>query len=382
MAEGELRPARPVAPGRILRRELEERGWTQQDLAGIVDRPPQVINQIVQGKKQITPDTAIELAQALGTSAELWTNLEAAYRLQLAAQREPGDAIARRSKVYALAPVRELTKRGWVEDPADQDVLESNLLEFLDLRSFDEPLPQAANFRCSPAHTPDQRGLYAWTRRVQILAAQQTTGAYDRSELEAGIPGILKLAQRPEQVSEVPRALLALGVRCVIVPRLERTYADGAALRAGEQPVVALTLRLDRLDNFWFTLMHELAHLVLGHEGSFIDETGDPAPAAKPIERQADRWASNRLMPARPYRAFLAERRSRFPLDAVTAFAESIGRHPGIVVGRLHHDGKLNYKYLRKALVKVSPFLEGWVDRPAPLGPTRCVTGCRAGRTQ
>jgi len=166
------------------------------------------------------------------------------------------------------------------------------------------------------------------------------------------------------------------------VPRRQRRSAPGAALRAGEQPVVALTLRLDRLDNFWFTLMHELAHLVLGHEGSFIDETGDPAPAAKPIERQADRWASNRLMPARPYRAFLAERRSRFPLDAVTAFAESIGRHPGIVVGRLHHDGKLNYKYLRKALVKVSPFLEGWVDRPAPLGPTRCVTGCRAGRTQ
>ena len=184
-----------MAPGRILRRELEERGLTQQDLASIVDRPPHVINQIVQGKKQITPDTAIEFSQAFGTSAELWTNLEAAYRLQLAAQQEPGDAIARRSKLYAVAPVRELTKRGWVQDSADEDVLESNVLEFLDLRSFDEPLPRAANFRCSPARPPDQRGLYAWTRRVEILAAQQTTGAYDRSELEAGIPGILKLAQ-------------------------------------------------------------------------------------------------------------------------------------------------------------------------------------------
>ena len=60
-------------------------------------------------------------------------------------------------------------------------------------------------------------------------------------------------------------------------------------------------------------------------------------------------------------------KRQRFPLDAVTAFAESIGRHPGIVVGRLHHDAKLNYKYLRGTLVKVSPHLEGWVDRPAPL---------------
>jgi HTH-type transcriptional regulator/antitoxin HigA len=368
MAEGELRPARPVAPGRILRRELDERGWTQQDLARIVDRPPQVINQIVQGKKQITPDTAIEFAQAFGTSAEFWTNLEAAYRLQLAAQQDPGDAIGRRSKLYAVAPVRELTKRGWVEDAADEDVLERNVLEFLDLRSFDEPLPQAASFRCSPARTPDQRGLYAWTRRVEILASQQTTGAYDRTKLEAGIPGILELARTPEQVVRVPAALLALGVRCVIVPRLERTYADGAALHANEQPVVALTLRLDRIDNFWFTLMHELAHLVLGHEGSFIDETGETDCVLNSCEKRADRLASDWLAPPRAYRAFLAERRSRFPLDAVTAFAASIDRHPGIVVGRLHYDGKLNFKYLRKALVKVSPYLEGWVDRPAPLG--------------
>src|SRR5450830_581961 len=151
MAEGQRRPARPVAPGRILRRELEERGWTQQDLASIVDRPPQVINQIVQGKKQITPDTAIEFAQALGTSAEFWTNLEAAYRLQLAARQEPDDSIARRSRLYALAPVRELVKRGWVEEAADEKVLEHNLLVFLGLKDFDQSLPQAANFRCSPA---------------------------------------------------------------------------------------------------------------------------------------------------------------------------------------------------------------------------------------
>ena len=365
MAQEGLRPARPVAPGRILRRELEERGWSQQDLARIIGRPSQVINQIVLGTKQITPDTAIELAQALGTSAEFWTNLEAAYRLQLAARQEPDDSIARRSRLYALAPVRELVKRGWVEEAADEKVLERNLLVFLDLKDFDQSLPQAANFRCSPARTPDQRGLYAWTRRAEILAARQTPHTYDRARLEAGIPDLLELARSPELVRDVPGALLALGVRCVIVPRLERTYADGAALHATEQPTVALTLRLDRIDNFWFTLMHELAHLVLGHEGSFIDETGEADCVLDSREKKADRLASDWLVPRGPYRTFLAGR-SRFPLDAVTAFAASIGRHPGIVVGRLHFDGKLNYKYLRGTLAKVSPHLEGWVDRAMP----------------
>jgi len=369
MAEQELRPARPVSPGRVLRRELEARGWTQQDLARIVGRPPQVINQIVQGKKQITPETAIELSQAFGTSAELWTNLEAAYRLQLAAQQEPDKAIARRSRLYAIAPVNELIKRGWVVDVAHEGVLESNVLAFLDLKSVDDSLPPAASFRCSPARTPDERGLYSWTRRVEILAAQQTTAGYDRALLEASIPGILELTQAPELVSQVPSALLALGVGFAIVPRLERTYADGAALHATEAPIVALTLRLDRLDNFWFTLMHELAHLVLGHEGSFIDETGDAECVLSSREKTADRLASDWLVPPRAYKAFLAEHRSRFPLDAVVTFAESIGRHPGIVVGRLHHDGKLNYKYLRATLAKVSPFLQDWTDRPAPLKP-------------
>ena len=366
MAQEGLRPARPVAPGRILRRELDERGWSQQDLARIIGRPSQVINQIVLGKKQITPETAIELAQAFGTSAELWTNLEAAYRLQMAASQEPDDSIARRSRLYAVAPVRELVKRGWVEEAADEKVLERSLLAFLDLEDFYQPLPQAANFRCSPARTPDQRGLYAWTRRAEILAAGQTPHAYDRARLEAGIPRLLELARSPELVRDVPEALLALGVCCVVVPRLERTYADGAALHATEQPTVALTLRLDRIDNFWFTLMHELAHLVLGHKGSFIDETGEADCVLDAREKKADRLSSDWLVPRGPYRTFLAGR-SRFPLDAVTAFAASIGRHPGIVVGRLHFDGKLNYKYLRGTLAKVSPYLGGWLDRSAPL---------------
>ncbi len=366
MKQEGLRPARAVAPGRILRRELEARGWTQEDLAHIVGRPTQAINQIVQGKKRITPETAIELAKALGTSADFWSNLEAAYRLQLAEGRECGDSIERKSKLYAVTPVRELTKRGWVEDAADERELERRVLDFLGLPSLDEPLPRAANFRCSPVRTPDERALYAWTRRVDALASLQSPTRFSRERLEAGIPAVLALARRPEQVRDVPAVLMQLGVRCVLVPRLERTYADGAALHATERPVVALTLRLDRIDNFWFTLMHELAHLVLGHEGSYIDDTGDVDCIRNAREKRADKSASDWLVPPAAYRRFLQERGSRYPLRAVEEFAASIGRHPGIVVGRLHFEGKLNYKYLRQTLAKVSPYLEDRVDRPSP----------------
>ena len=75
------RPERVPAPGRIIRREMEARGWTQKDLAHIMDRPEQVISQIVRGRKRVTPETALELASAFGTSADLWLDLEANYRL-------------------------------------------------------------------------------------------------------------------------------------------------------------------------------------------------------------------------------------------------------------------------------------------------------------
>ena len=83
-----LKPARATSPGRVLLRELEARGWSQRDLAAIMGRPYQAINQIVRGVKRITPETARELAQAFGTSPELWMNLDVNYRLQLAKQKE------------------------------------------------------------------------------------------------------------------------------------------------------------------------------------------------------------------------------------------------------------------------------------------------------
>jgi addiction module HigA family antidote len=78
-----LTPSRVPTPGKILNRELEARGWTQKDLAEIIGRPVQAINEIIRGTKQITPETALGLSQVLGTSPEFWTNLEAKYRLHL-----------------------------------------------------------------------------------------------------------------------------------------------------------------------------------------------------------------------------------------------------------------------------------------------------------
>ena len=126
-----LKPARATSPGHILLRELEARDWSQRDLAVIMGRPYQAINQIVRGIKRITPETARELAQAFDTSPELWMNLEVNYRLQLAKQEEKEHEIARRSRLYSLVPVAELIRRGQIEGSDNVDELEKQVFGYL-----------------------------------------------------------------------------------------------------------------------------------------------------------------------------------------------------------------------------------------------------------
>ncbi len=266
-----LAPARVPIPGKILSRELEARGWTQKDLAEIMNRPVQAINEIIRGSKQITPETAIELSQALGTSPEFWTNLEAKYRLHLAGKAKKEQDIARKSRLYTIAPISELIKNGWIQETNSIDNLEQQVCNFFGISYLDETPKLNVNFRCTEHQQPEEISRIAWVKRVENLAKQQTIASFDLIKLEAAITEILVCAEQVESIVQIPKLLADLGVHFVIVPHLNKTYLDGAAFYLNKNPVVALTLRYDRIDSFWFTLMHELAHIVLGHQGAYLD---------------------------------------------------------------------------------------------------------------
>jgi len=354
--------ARAISPGRILTRELDARGWTQKDLAGIMGRPPQAINEIVKGSKQITPETALELAEAFGTSAEFWTNLEAGYRLALARTAKDSKHIARKSRLYTLAPVTELLKRGWIRADDSFDELEQAVYAFMGITSADEMDKLAVSFRHAMQRGPELSARIAWVRRVEQVAAGRSMVKFDHARLEKSLPAILDCSAQEQDVARVPGLLAAVGVNLVIVGHLDKTYLDGAKLMCGNNPVIALTLRYDRLDSFWFTLLHELAHIVLKHKGSYLDDLygGDHVDGE---EKDANRLAGEWLLDDRAFKVFVRETKPYFSKSTITRFAESHGRHPGIVLGRLHHEKLVDYKNLRGMLVKVSPYLGEWMDR-------------------
>jgi HTH-type transcriptional regulator/antitoxin HigA len=240
-------------------------------------------------------------------------------------------------------PLREMAKRGWIRETVSD--YRSQAREVL-LGFFGQlgPSQAAALYRQShhirSARKADEYALAAWTARVLTLAAQKTSVRYveGTADLE-----FMREVARLSILDEGPRLagefLEKYGIRLVIEPHLPGTFLDGAALRAADGgPVIALTVRYDRIDNFWFSLMHELAHVArhLGQgQASFYDDL-DVGPEDDPREREADKIAGEALIPDETWKKSPASR-LRSP-EAIQQLASLLHIHPAIVAGRYRHE--------------------------------------------
>lgn len=355
-------PAEVVPPGEFIRKELEERGWSQADLAAILGRPLQAVNEILTAKKAITPETAIELGAAFDTSAELFLHLEDVYRLSLA-KTEPGE-VTRRAKLYQKVPLRELLKRGWIAPSPDVEVLEWEVCEFLDIGSLDEEPDCPFAARKGDGYRGVSPGQVAWFYRCRQLAQRRKPSSRFREvALRRVAPRLAKEFVGEHSLEGLPERLARLGVHLVLLEHLPGSKIDGAAFWLGEHPAVALSVRYDRVDSFWHTLMHELAHILL-HGKDFCDldidmiAPGAVQGGAKPLtERQADSQACEWLVPQAELSRFIAETKPYYSHHKIVSFAERVGVHPGIIVGQLQHRGEIGWGHSRKYLVKVRHFL-------------------------
>jgi HTH-type transcriptional regulator/antitoxin HigA len=347
-------------PGEILKEDLEAMGWTQKDLAEVMGRPEQAISEIVKGTKQITPETAIELGTAMGQSPDYWLRLETSYRLALARGRQSSDTIATRARIYSMLPVREIARRGWLPEAGS---LEEQVCAFFAIDSiWDEPRI-TASLRTASHRGPMVGAVAAWLRRVEVLAAAQSAASFDSGALHAALPDIAAMSEVPSRVSEVPGRLAALGVRFLVVPHLTKSFLDGGTVWIEGGPVVALTCRYNRVDNFWFTLMHELAHVVLGHTDTFAENLEDIND--DPREVAANELASDVLLDPAAYSEVISSGDPDALVSAAVAVAARVHRHPAIVIGRLQHDNKIGYQRGRGYLEKVRHHLAA-VSDPVP----------------
>jgi HTH-type transcriptional regulator / antitoxin HigA len=364
------KPAEVFPPGEFIRDELEERGWTQSDLAKIINRPLPVVNLIIAGKKSVTPETAIGLAGAFGTSAEFWLNLETAFQLSKVSAKEQND-IRERARLFESAPVKDMERRGWIRSSRKISDLQHELSHFFSLPEVKRLKVAASSSLKSGELTPEQ---LVWCVRVLQLAKSIPAQKFTHASLEAGISKLRSLADFPENVRHVPKYLGEMGIRFVVVEHLPKSKIDGAALWLGEswdKPVIALSLRYDRIDSFWHTLFHELSHIkhkdsytldvdLVGADRCLSDET------VSEIETRANEEAAEMLIPKQTLRSFISRTRPFYYTDKINQFANLQKIHPGIIAGQLQFKKEIKWAANRSMLVKIRDILvssaltDGW----------------------
>jgi HTH-type transcriptional regulator/antitoxin HigA len=364
------KPAEVFPPGEFISDELEARGWTQTDLAEILGRPVRLVNELVAGKKQITPETAQGLAEAFGTDAMLWMNLDSQYRL---ARMQPfDDTVRRRSTLYATFPVRELIKRHWIAASDKVDVLEERVRQFFELESLLDR-PSISHAAKATQYFERTNLQWAWLFRAKLLAETLDTPSYTEKKLQDAVARMKGMLAAPEAVKLVPRTLREAGVKFVIVEFLPGSKIDGATFWLGNTPVIAMSIRFDRIDNFWFVLRHEIEHVLRGdgrdNDGMLdIDLMDDSTEHSRPEEVAANLSAQRFVVPEAEIDNFIARVRPLYSEERVLLFSKRVGVHPGIVVGQLQRRSEVPYTHFRKHQVKIrhiisqTALMDGWGD--------------------
>lgn len=366
MATGTTLPA--DHPGSFIAEELDARGWAQADLAYILGMDGGQLNRLINGSTNVTPETALALSDAFDVPAEFFMNLQRAYDLGRAKRADPG--VKSRASWLSVFPVREMIKRGWIED-AEASLLDLQMVRFFGKNRVedipfvsDAPILQYAAKKSSYDDvTPVQ---YVWLHRVKKIAEQAECALYSEAKLRDALPSIRAHMLDKDDFKRIPDLLAKAGVRFVIVEHLPGSKIDGVCVWIEGQPVIGMSLRLDRPDNFCFVLRHEIEHVLRGdgREATFapVDENSSDQAIRTDLpecELVANEAASEFCVPRAQLESFIARKSPFISERDVLGFAARLEINPAVVVGQIQYRTK-KYEWLRKYLGSIRPNLMGW----------------------
>jgi HTH-type transcriptional regulator/antitoxin HigA len=360
-------------PGEVIRRELEKRGWTQTDLATILGKHLPAVSEVIQGKRSITPDMAVALGAAFGNMPEFWMNLDANYRLSLL---EPNTEVERRARIFNFAPVKDMQKRGWIRETQELNTLESDLCRFYNISSLDDTPKIHAHAR-QPFQTQElDSSQIAWCMRAAKLAGTLDVSRFKPQQLKDALPEIRAMADFPDKAKHLSKLFSKIGIRLIVIEPLPSCKIDGAAFwLADDAPVVVLSVRFDRIDCLWFTLAHELMH-ILHQDAQSVDSdlVGESVSRdLEEIEMRANRDAAAFLIPPEKLKSFIIRVKPFYSKERIVQFSHTMKIHPGIVSGQLQFNQQIGWYANREMLVKIRHLItattltDGWGKTVPPV---------------
>ncbi|CAK0761339.1 HTH-type transcriptional regulator / antitoxin HigA [Gammaproteobacteria bacterium] len=342
MYEEKAYPMDLPSPVDAIKFRMEQQGLKARDLIPYIGSASKV-SEVLAGKRALSLSMIRNLVK-LGIPAEVLLQKEGAAL--------PSDALLQQGRLFPLA---EMVKRRWFPDFQGSLTDAKEQCEGLLNRFFGDLGPNACIPALNRQHVRDgghhdDYALMAWRIRVANLAlAERLPATYKPGTVTEGFLRELAHLSYLESGPLLAREFLNKnGIHVILERHLPKTHLDGAAIKLPDgSPVVALTLRHDRLDNFWFTLFHELAHVALhlDQDGMdvFFDDMTEEGGKDK-CEKEADKLASEALIPEAEWK--LAQLTNNSSSESVLAFAERLRISPAIPAGRIRHESK-DYKILK-----------------------------------
>ncbi len=327
-------------PGATIKEQIVDRGMNQKEFAARMGMSEKHISKLINGEVQLTIDVARRLEMVFGLPVQFWCNLESIYREKLAKINEE-NAMDEDIEIVKKMPYKEMVQNGWIDDSSkgtDKVIKLRKYFEVAQLSFLQGTLiPGIACRKLSETEKSDL-ALIVWAQKAKIEARKIITKPIDIATLIREIPTIRKMTMM-YPVDFCPKLIELLancGIAMVFLPHIGGSFLHGATFLDGNKIVVGLTVRGKDADKFWFSLFHELAHIIYGHIGNIGGTTEED-------ERYADEYAKNTLIPEKEYDNFI--RKNEFTKTTMIAFAKTVGIDVGIVVGRLQKEGHIQYNW-------------------------------------
>lgn len=334
-------------PGSTIKEQIDDRGMTQKDFAKRMGLSEKHISHLINGDVQLTQDVAYRLEMVLGIPASFWNNLEAIYRENLI-RVENENKMENDIEISKKIPYNEISKLGWVDKTRKSTERVINLRNFFEVSSLDllfsENLVRIACRKLN-GYKEEDLNLLTWAQKAKLEARNIKVDSINIAGLENDIENIrnLTICKDPNFSIILQNALKKHGIALVYLPHLNGSFLHGATFYDSKKIVIALTLRGKDSDKFWFSLFHELGHIVNGHinKSGGIDDND---------EKESDNYARDKLIPMENYNKFLQN--NCLDRDSIKSFAKEINIDKGIVVGRLQKDGKIDFNQLNDLKTK------------------------------
>ncbi len=344
-----LKASKKFGPGYFIREQMDLRDWTQDDLAEVIGITVKHLNKILQDKQALTLEMARVLGEVFNTSAEYWINIDTGYRLWLAQDKTQNEIDADlKSLIYERMPIKDMLKKNWLKPFGTAKELEQQVLKFwswdkLDFTILDKDYLPCLTRKSEAFNQFNASYAITWYQKARNEAAKVKTTNFDKEKLEKLYNNIHTYTNTKDGINIFIRELSKVGVVFFVLPHLQKTYLDGAAFLYKGNPVIVYTGRYKRIDNFWFTVAHEIAHVLkhLDDEVSFVlDNLKDGA--LNTMEKEANELASQKLMHCEILE-YLNANLGYLSASKVEECAAEYKIHPAIIIGKLAHAKRISY---------------------------------------